>query len=121
MRIPRSPAAVQKITWSSPYLHAGCTLVIAEWRTPNSPQITMPSPCYYWHPTIHASCERTTEKSIDDPQVTSNGRGRIQHLLWLMAKKSINEAEVEAFSTLNVYKLLLTTYICFGKMKAAKN
>jgi len=34
-----------------------------------------------------------------------------------MAKKSINEAEVEAFNTLNVYKLLITTYICLGKIK----
>ena len=63
----------------------------------------------------------TRKKSIDDPQGTSNNKDGFQHLLWLKAKGSISEAEVEAFSTLNVYKLLLTMYVCLGKMKAAKN
>jgi hypothetical protein len=36
--ISHSLAAVQKITHSSPYLHTGCTTVIAEWCTPDSPQ-----------------------------------------------------------------------------------
>ena len=120
---PHSLASVQNITHRSPSLHAGCTAVIAEWCTLNSPQITMPSPCYCWHHTFHSSCRRIREKSIGDPRGTSNGRGQFQHLLWLMAKKSISEAEAEikAFSTLNVYKLLLTTCIWLGGMKAAKN
>jgi len=80
----------------TPYLNAGCTAVTAEWCTPNSPQITIPSPCYCWHNIIRSSCGRRREKSIDDPHGTSNGRGGFQHLLWLMGKESISETEVKA-------------------------
>jgi hypothetical protein len=119
---PHSLAALQKITQISPYLHAGCTTVIAEWCTPNSPQITMPSPCYCWHHTFHSSCRRIREKSIGDPQDTSNGRVRFQHLLWLMAKKSISEseAEIEAFSTLNVYSCCLQHAYGWAEWKLLK-
>jgi hypothetical protein len=53
------------------------------------------------------------EKSIDDPQGISTCQEPIQCLIRLMAKESISGAEVEvgAFSILNVYQLLLTTYI----------
>ena len=102
---------------------AGCTGVIAEWCTSNSPQITVPSDhcCNCWNHTIHTYCRRTRANSIDDPQGTSDDRGRFQHLFRPVAEECVGEAEVKAFRTLSLYKLLLTTYIRLGKMKAAKN